>query len=138
MSYELKIKAKHLAEEIRIIKFEERKTGKTIGKLDKHLQSTNNLQEVRKWKAAQGFKLHDLQNHRKFVVRPAARRTHLARAYLKGLAYKDVEQTLRVSPALAAWPYEPQRQVKQIADMVNKYGGKCTPECIKAWILKES
>ena len=141
MSYELKIKAKHLGAEAKIIRFEENKTKQSTKKLKarENTPGVNNLDEIRKWKAAQGFKLQDLQHHRKFVVRPAARRTHLARAYLKGLPYKAVEQRLTSKPAYASkhtYNYI-SRSVKQIATMVNQYGGQCTPEDIKAWILKE-
>lgn len=135
MSFELKIRAKHLAAESKIIRFEEHKTKAKIKKLKERSKKTDS-EEIRKWKAEQGFKLASLQEHRKTVVRPAARRTHLARAYLKGLAYKDVEQKLTSKPPLAYEGYDYiGRNVKQIAESVTRYGKKTTPEEIRSWIL---
>lgn len=62
----LKIKAKHLAAESKIIRFEELKT---IG-------------ETRDW----------LHNHRILTVRPEARATHLAYAFSKGTPLNKVEK----------------------------------------------
>lgn len=61
----LKVKAKSLAEEARIIRREESK-----------------FHGMDKW---------DLQNHRKYDVRNEARATQLAIAFLKGRNYLDVE-----------------------------------------------
>lgn len=89
MSIELKIKAKHLAAEAKIIRAEERKA--------KESGDTAQLQS-----------LHD---HRLHTVRPAARSTHLARAFIKGVPYKVVEQTCRTQPYAA-----------EIRKMVSQYG----------------
>ena len=69
MSIELKIKSKHLAAEARIIKFEERK-----------LKRHKRMAEARR-----------LREHRLDKVRPAARSTHLAYGFLRGRAYRTIE-----------------------------------------------
>ncbi len=76
MSTELKIKAKSLAAEAHIIRAEERKAKKCGDTVQVHL----------------------LRCHRTEHVRKAARSTHLARAFIRGLAYKQVEQTCHTQP----------------------------------------
>jgi len=69
MSIELKIKSKHLTEEARIIRFEEKK-----------------LKARAKTKL-----LASLRNHRTKDVRRENRSTFLARAYIAGVPYSTVE-----------------------------------------------
>lgn len=71
MSIYLKIKNKHLAEEAKIIKFEEKKQAKY-----------GNYSTV-----------NSLCDHRKHVVRTENRATSLARAYIAGRAYNSVERS---------------------------------------------
>ena len=136
MSYKLKIKAKHLAAESRIIRFEEQKTGREISKLD-YKERTSDDARYRRYRAAQGFKLNSLHSHRVNVVRPAARQTHLARAFLKGMPYKVVEGKLRDTTRVLATENWISRMVNPIAAMATKYGKtNVTPEDIRDWILK--
>ena len=79
MCIELKIKAKHLALEPKIIKHEERKLKGQI----KYTKGTD---------ANLIYKLNDLVNHRKWNVRNESRATELARAYLAGKPYSYVEK----------------------------------------------
>ncbi|NIT57448.1 MAG: hypothetical protein GWN00_14810 [Aliifodinibius sp.] len=72
----LKVKVKHLAEEARIIRFEE---GKTNG-------------VTRDW----------LHNHRLYVVRPEARATQIAYAFAKGTPLRAVEKYPERIP-LSVW-----------------------------------
>lgn len=89
MSIELKIKSKHLALEPAIIRKEERKLQKQIKHLKEFHQVNDDYSDVI-------YPLHrkrtDLHQHRVTVVRNEARATYLARAYLKGIPYKSVEQ----------------------------------------------
>jgi len=72
----LKIKAKALAAEAKIIRIEELKA-----------------------KKCGDYELNrDLHDHRVFRVRMAARSTHLARAFLKGLMYKQIEAKCHEEP----------------------------------------
>lgn len=96
MSIELKIKAKHLALEPAIIRKEEQKLKKQFVWFRYKHQITN----VDLWtiydKHPELYKLHSkrysLYNHRKTIVRNAARATHLARAYIAGMSYDRVEK----------------------------------------------
>lgn len=88
MSVELKIKAKHLALEPAIIRKEEYKLLKQIKHMKQFHQVNDNFSDLtyplhQKWSS--------LSAHRKWDVRNEARATHLARAFLDGKSYKDVE-----------------------------------------------
>ena len=89
MSVELQIKSITLADEARTIRRKER-AAKRRGDTDQ---------------------IERLLHHRRHVVRPEARHTHLARAFISGRAYSTVEMTCRTTP-------DPAR----IATMVAKYG----------------
>ena len=122
MSVELKIKAKHLALEPQIIRFEENKLKKRM----KHHRSDDGINSIQlEWK------LHSLTNHRKIDVRNEARATHLARAYLAGKAYSRCEKNLK-QPY-----YFTQYIVPRIVAMVTKYGTgeqrKATKDTIIEW-----
>lgn len=118
MSLELKVKAKSLAEEARIIRKEEQK-----------LKAKGPVYN------GPGSKFYNLQSHRKGIVRHEARHTHVARAYLWGRPYSSVEK--RPNPYLTEWDIfcgglKPER----IAAMVSKYGPKkVDAKQITAWIL---
>lgn len=117
MSIELKIKSKHLALEPAIIRKEERKIRSQINWLKQHhqIQNANMFDDMfypyhRQW--------CNLYYHRKTVVRNESRATHLARAFLGGLNYKQVESK-RHDEALYNNAILP-----RIIDMVAKYGSK--------------
>lgn len=83
MSIELKIKASTLAEEARII----RRWENAIRR-EKHRQKVKFGAADEKTIA----KHVGIQNHRKGIVRMAARSTHLARMFLKGTPYRAAEE----------------------------------------------
>jgi hypothetical protein len=106
MSIELKIKSKHLTEEAKIIRFEERKQ-----------------------KAKNKPAFWSLRQHRTWDVRNENRATFLARAFLDGRAYKSVEVKIHSSNKLVVVI------VPRVLAMVNKYGDKqITREDIFKWI----
>jgi len=93
MSIKLKIKSKHLSEEARIIRFEERKQLKKLRRnIEAHKASGMNG-EYQVWKDKHWQTLDCLMRHRKFDVRNEQRATFLARAYLAGIPYNKVEQS---------------------------------------------
>lgn len=94
----LKVKVKHLAEESRIIRAEERK----------------NHGDTREW----------LYLHRIGIVRPAARATHIAYAFAKGISLDKVERYPERIPT-EVW--------KMVAAMVKKYSGKTEKEYLN-WL----
>lgn len=92
MSIELKIKSKHLSEEAKIIRFEERKLLKGIDyRRTKHKASGNNT-EYKVWDDKNWRHYYSLNRHRKWDVRNENRATFLARAYIAGVSYSKVEQ----------------------------------------------
>ena len=104
--FALKIKIKSLAEEARIIRAAE-------DKLKGH--GVDNFQ----W-PAEGWKLH---SHRKNVVRPEARATQLAYAYVRGVPYRKVEPNPLTEPS---W--------RRVQKMVETYGAKPFDEAaFRAW-----
>lgn len=107
----LKIKAKSLAEEARIIRREEHK-----------------LKSIPFSKRPKGL-LEDIQCHRTGLVRSAARATHLARAYVKGQPYAQVEPSCREPRELEWFIREPSLK------MIKKYGGvDVGKDAWQAWI----
>ena len=102
MSVELKIKAKSLAEEAKIIRKEEVRQKRLSRKKDPnggywHPDALGTY-----------VKLH---HHRTQPVRIAARHTHLARAFIAGTPYKSVECAPRYLP-----------NTRDIAKMAQAYG----------------
>lgn len=92
MSIELKIKNKHLSEEARIIRFEERKClSRFKYNINKHYASGNN-DEYKSYSDKNFMDYISLSNHRKGVVRIENRATYLARAFISGVPYNTVEQ----------------------------------------------
>lgn len=83
MSIELKIKSKHLAQEARIIRFEEKKLKATA-------RWSRLRQNIEAPKATS--KLASLHLHRTRNVRFENRATFLARAYIEGKPYSSIEQ----------------------------------------------
>ena len=92
MTIELKIKSKHLSEEAKIIRHEERKLLKGIDyRRSIHKESGNNTEyKVYDDKAFSSY--ISLNHHRKWDVRNENRATFLARAYIAGVPYNSVEQ----------------------------------------------
>lgn len=91
MSIELKIKSKHLSEEARIIRFEERKLLKQLRwNIDKH-NSTDANEEYPIRKDTSGRAYRNIRDHRVNDVRNENRATFLARAFLAGRTYESVE-----------------------------------------------
>ena len=92
MSVELKVKSKHLSEEARIIKFEERKQLKQYrwAEAQYHAAGMNGMYP--RWDD-KAFKAYcSLNHHRKWDVRNENRATFLARAFIAGVPYTSVEQ----------------------------------------------
>ena len=116
MSIELKIKSKHLALEPAIIRREEKKLKKQLSWYKKTYQVTDISEHKESYKIHS--KWYDLHHHRKTVVRNEARSTHLARAFLAGLDYKQVEAK-RHDEELYQHTILP-----RIIEMVAKYGPK--------------
>jgi len=118
----LKIKAKSLAEEARIIRKEEKK----LKEIPFHKRS-----KVIKynWGHYTVCHLSTIQWHRRWDVRNEARATQLAIAYIKGKNYLQVEKNTK-SPDLLRYHIVP-----RILAMVKKYGEKeTTREDILKWI----
>jgi hypothetical protein len=92
MSIELKIKSKHLSEEAKIIRFEERKLLKQYQwSLNKYREAGHNDIYPR-WHDKAFNEYKSISQHRKWEVRNENRATYLARAYIAGVPYKIVEQ----------------------------------------------
>lgn len=79
---ELRVKAKSLAAEARIIKAEEAKAKRIARKLEAAGKAAERQRQT----------FLSLQTHRKQDVRSEARSTHIARAFLSGLNYTQVEE----------------------------------------------
>lgn len=124
MSIELKIKSKHLALEPAIIRKEEQKLLKQLSWFRSY-----GMEAVLKDPAFQKMltKHHSLRDHRITVVRNEARATHLARAYIAGIPYENVEKK-RHDDVLFMVKIFP-----RIVSMVAKYGN--TP--VHPTMLKE-
>lgn len=90
-SYELKIKAKALAAEAKIIKSEEAKLKRFERRL-KAAKAANNYREQHREERM------SLQGHRRGVLRTEARSTHLARAFLSGRPYVALERSRYLGP----------------------------------------
>ena len=109
MSTKLKIKAKSLAAEAKIIRKEERKA---LGYA--RFLNRGNGDAAGNLPAAFYSSYNNLRDHRRLVVRRQARLSHLARAIIKGQAYKVVEQP-------ASFYLTSSDRIK-IAEMVSRYG----------------
>jgi len=92
MSVELKVKSKHLSEEARIIRFEERKQLKQYQWALNKWNAAGNNDMYPRWNDKAFNTYCSLNNHRKWDVRNENRATFLARAYIAGVPYTSVEQ----------------------------------------------
>jgi hypothetical protein len=115
MSIELKIKSKHLSEEARIIRFEERKLLKAADRARKAHKATGANEPYKDTKYS---KFKSIQQHRCTDVRNENRATFLARAYLAGVPYTSVEQKRKACKQLTFINVV----IPRVCDMVNKYG----------------
>ena len=106
MSVELKVKSKHLSEEARIIRFEERKFRKQVDWLKGRQQPYEKEHAT----------MMSLKEHRRWDVRNENRATFLARAFLAGKEYKTVEHKRHDDVVFYAYV------LPRVCDMVNKYG----------------
>lgn len=121
----LKIKAKSLAEEARIIRKEEHKL--------KELPFSKRS-EVLKYQFGGEYThcfLDDIKFHRRWHVRNEARATQLAIAYIKGKAYSSIEKVCTNSTMRDFYI------VPKVLKMVQTYGNKeITVNQIREWIYK--
>ena len=118
MTIHLKIKAKTLAAEAGIIKQQEQRMlrgfhgsdflGGVARGEDRIVRSPLDQERIR---ALHVEGLRDLQEHRRGTLRSAARSTHLARCFLRGRPYPQVENRHRTKPV-----------ANDIWKMVAKYG----------------
>jgi len=92
MSVELKVKSKHLSEEARIIRFEERKQLKQYHWAEAKYHATGNNDMYPRWHDKAFMTYRSLKHHRQWNVRNENRATFLARAYIAGVPYTSVEQ----------------------------------------------
>ena len=109
MCTELKIKSKHLALEPSVIRKEEDKLKSQI----RYQTKKDNVA----FALALTTKLESLCTHRRWNVRNEARATELARAYLKGKAYINVEKRSKDNDVMFQMYIVP-----RIVAMVTKYG----------------
>jgi hypothetical protein len=92
MTIELKIKNKHLSEEARIIRFEEKKLFKQYQWALNNYRAAGNNDIYPRWDDKAFMSYDSLNRHRRWDVRNENRATYLARAYLSGIPYNQVEQ----------------------------------------------
>lgn len=126
MSIELKIKSKHLSLEPAIIRREEKKLLKQArsGRCNDTADGSATAKILGKYES--------LHRHRKWNVRNEARATELARAFLLGRPYTEVEQKRKPENEFKFQVYI----IPRIASMVNKYNGRkevYTEQFIKDW-----
>ena len=152
---ELKIKRKSLALEARCIRMEEQKAlkaaraeramnahtlfdqdikrlvkqGFSVGQIGRIKRKRNSKYEDHSVARMQLY--YDLRRHRIFDLRKAARHSHLAHAYLKGMRYSDVENPMVTMPP--DWA--------AVARDVRTFGGNlhadCKPSDIAVWYSVE-
>lgn len=123
MSIELKVKAKSLDAESKIIRREEHKLIKSARWARKFKDSyeTNIIRNT----------YESIYLHRICDVRKEARATHLARAYLKGMPYSKVEANRKPGRE-----YEFYLILPRVVTMVNKYGKRSakTKDLVVSWV----
>lgn len=120
MSHELKIKAKSLGAESRIIRQEELKLKRSAQWNRDHQQTAEANRLDRKRQA--------LYEHRVWDVRRESRATNIARAYLAGKSYRMVEPKTRDNA------YEMGYMQGRVQKLVKKYGEGASGEDIAKWL----
>lgn len=116
MSVELKIKSKHLSEEARIIRFEERKLLKQYEWAKRKHYETGANGSYHYFNDPAWCKWNSVSNHRKWDVRNENRATFLARAYIAGIPYSKVEQKRKDDVLFFVYI------LPRVYQMVSKYG----------------
>lgn len=123
MSIELKIKNKHLSEEAKIIRFEERKLLKQVTwDKEQFFASGSNGPFVNSDYTSYNS-YHNINFHRRWDVRNENRATYLARAYIDGKSYKSIEYTRKPGNEFKFNQYI----LPRVVAMVAKYGEKKIP-----------
>ena len=129
MTIELKIKNKHLAEEAKIIRFEEKKLLKHARSQMNHLRATGTNDWRQELEFYRPYK--SLNQHRKWDVRNEQRATYLARAFIEGKKYSEVENAKTDKFKLSYYI------MPRVVKMVQKYGklgnDVNTREMIRLW-----
>ena len=118
----LKVKAKSLAEEAKIIKKEEER----IKAMPLHKRREYGLEDT----------LIGLTLHRKWDVRNEARATHLVRAYIAGKKCSSVENSASIINSYnpnAIWQYG-SKIVNRITTMIQKYHEPISKEQVVDWL----
>jgi len=124
MSIELKVKSKHLSEEAKIIRFEERKQlAQSRWHIRNQKEAGNNSSSQEIAYAQQGM-YRSLNDHRKVDVRNENRATFLARAYIAGKAYNEVEQRRKPENEYKFTS----KIIPRVVAMVEKYGAQRAPQ----------
>lgn len=116
MSVFLKVKSKHLTEEAKIIRFEERKYLKRYHSNVAHHEKSGSNDQYQWWYDKDRNTWYKLMYHRIWDVRNEQRATFIARAYLTGKSYASVEHK-RLDEQLFVNQILP-----RVLTMVNKYG----------------
>ena len=120
MSIELKIKSKHLSLEAQVIRFEE-------NKLKKQIEWCKNRQDDTAFRNT----WQSLNTHRRWDVRNENRATYLARAFIAGRAYTDIEKKRKDLGVFNCYI------VPRVVSMVIKYKLKRLEKFMKAEEVKE-
>jgi len=121
MSYELKIKAKSHAAEARIIREEEIK----LKRKARYARERQNIPAANHYERQR----QSLYDHRIDIVRWECRATHLARAFMKGYAYKDIERNARLDA------YTKGKLMGRVHKLLTKYHKKSTTaEDVQNWM----
>lgn len=129
MTIELKIKNKHLAQEARIIRTEEKKLkAHTRANIEHHKKQGHN-EPYDVYNDSANRSRMSLEQHRKWDVRNEQRATFLARAYLEGKAFNEVETNSDTKG------YKFRIVQKRVLTMINKYGkNKIEMKDLDKWI----
>ena len=131
MSVELKVKSKHLSEEARIIRFEERKQLKQFEWAKRKHYETGSNDEYPCYNNKAWRNYYNLNSHRRKDVRNENRATFLARAYIAGKAYNTVEFKRKDE-----WTFQ-HMIVPRIVNMVAKYGDNKVPLKIYDYVARQ-
>lgn len=118
MSIELKIKSKHLSEEARIIRFEERKLFKQYQWALNNYRAAGNNDMYPRWYDKAFLNYASLNHHRRWDVRNENRATFLARAYIAGVPYNTIEQKRKEENEVTFQKFV----LPRVFSMVVKYG----------------
>lgn len=132
MSIELKIKAVSLEQEAKYIRKHERRFMNFARLVEaEHLALPKDKGEVVVTTRPQEARANytRLHNHRKVQVRREARATHLARAALKGMPYRRVEEKSHDEP--------PYLRVHQLLRKYSPYGDSWSVDRVRDWFASE-